>query len=100
MSPEILNNEPYSIKCDVWSLGVTIYKMLYGMCPWSAKNITDLIKMVKKKVEFPKNDQVSTEMKVLISRMLIPNEAGRISIKELEKEVQALSKRTIDMEIE
>lgn len=60
MSPEILNNEPYSIKCDVWSLGVTLYKMLYGMCPWSAQNITDLIKMVKRKIEFPKNDKVAT----------------------------------------
>jgi serine/threonine protein kinase len=50
MSPEILNNEPYSIKCDVWSLGVTIYKMLYGMCPWSAHNLLELVKMVKKKV--------------------------------------------------
>jgi serine/threonine protein kinase len=81
MSPEILYNEPYSIKCDVWSLGVTIYKMLYGVCPWSAQNLVDLIKMVKKKIDFPKNDQVSTELKVIISRTLIPNEADRISIK-------------------
>lgn len=100
MSPEILNGEPYSIKCDVWSLGVTLYKMLYGMCPWSANSIADLVKTVKKKVDFPKNDQVSTELKVLISRMLIPNEAHRIGIKELEKEVNSLYKRIVGMEIE
>ncbi len=46
MAPEILLNEPYSLKADVWSLGVTFYEMLYGKCPFDAKNIPQLIRML------------------------------------------------------
>lgn len=34
MSPQILRGEPYSLKCDVWSLGVIFYKLLFGFLPW------------------------------------------------------------------
>lgn len=39
MAPEILLNESYNTKADVWSLGVSLYEMLYGQCPYEAKNI-------------------------------------------------------------
>jgi serine/threonine protein kinase len=38
MAPQILDCKPYSIKCDVWSLGVLIYKVLFGMTPWYCAN--------------------------------------------------------------
>ncbi len=30
MAPQILANVKYCIKCDVWSLGVIYYQMIYG----------------------------------------------------------------------
>ena len=27
--PDIINNEPYDYKCDIFSLGYTIYYMMY-----------------------------------------------------------------------
>lgn len=30
MSPQILAGEKYSIKCDVWSLGVIFYEAICG----------------------------------------------------------------------
>lgn len=84
MCPQILEGEPYSIKCDVWSLGVMMYKILYGFCPWgNIDSIPNLLKAIKKKIEFPKNDSVSAEMKILICKMLMRDEKDRISIKEL-----------------
>eukprot|EP00747_Dinoflagellata_sp_TGD_P209275 gnl/TRDRNA2_/TRDRNA2_82669_c0_seq1.p1 gnl/TRDRNA2_/TRDRNA2_82669_c0~~gnl/TRDRNA2_/TRDRNA2_82669_c0_seq1.p1 ORF type:complete len:694 (-),score=91.94 gnl/TRDRNA2_/TRDRNA2_82669_c0_seq1:28-2058(-) len=34
MSPEMLNGFAYTVKTDVWSLGVTAYVMLYGRFPY------------------------------------------------------------------
>ena len=34
MSPQILKGTPFSSKCDVWSLGIIAYQMLYGKTPW------------------------------------------------------------------
>jgi serine/threonine protein kinase len=34
MAPEILKGEIYTIKADIWSLGVVIYEMAFGFCPF------------------------------------------------------------------
>ena len=37
MSPQILNEEKFSSKCDVWSLGLLFFQMIYGYTPWIGK---------------------------------------------------------------
>ncbi|KAG2234216.1 hypothetical protein INT48_001935 [Thamnidium elegans] len=34
MAPEVVKNEPYSAKVDIWSLGCTVIEMLTGQRPW------------------------------------------------------------------
>ena len=34
MAPEILFGHAYNYKVDVWSLGVLLYEMIFGYCPY------------------------------------------------------------------
>jgi serine/threonine protein kinase len=37
MAPEIQKKQDYDEKCDIWSLGIIIYKMLFGEYPFMPK---------------------------------------------------------------
>ena len=39
MAPELLKNDKYNIKSDIWSLGVIIYQMVMKNHPFKADNI-------------------------------------------------------------
>ena len=42
MAPEVHNNLPYNEKCDIWSLGIIIYQILYGKIPFKTDNLEKL----------------------------------------------------------
>lgn len=37
MAPQLLLNLPYTAKSDVWSLGLTLYEILFGYPPWPTR---------------------------------------------------------------
>lgn len=89
MAPEILNkNENYNEKCDIWSLGVIIYKLLFGKYPFYPKENTleELKNEVNKgQLIFPIEIQISEEAKNLIKSMLCVDQEKRIGFDELFK---------------
>ena len=75
MSPEIINRTSYSNKTDIYSLGATIYSLLFGEVP-------KIDEIVNKKLKFkPKNK----DLKDLLCKMLAYKEKDRISWDELIK---------------
>ena len=85
MAPEIFEAKEYCSKCDIWSLGITLFEMLYGEFPWRGKTTHDLIEnnIKKKNLVFPENPVVSQKMKDLITNMLIVDQEKGISWNEL-----------------
>lgn len=71
MSPQIIMGDPYTIKCDVWSLGVVFYKVLYNLYPWQkTDNIMVLVDRMKKPFDFSPTIAISEWVKQLIREML------------------------------
>ena len=79
-SPEILNGEDNNNKCDIWSLGIIIYFMLFKEYPYTGKNEILLIKdiMSNKNLKLSEDNNLND----LINKMLKINANERISWEE------------------
>lgn len=38
MSPQLLMGQPYSMKNDIWAVGIMYYEMLFGKTPWDVRS--------------------------------------------------------------
>ena len=44
MSPQILRQEKYTFATDMWSLGVTIFFVLFERLPWNSNKVIGILK--------------------------------------------------------
>ncbi|PPQ99389.1 hypothetical protein CVT24_005372 [Panaeolus cyanescens] len=58
MAPEILRQEKYSAKADLWSVGAVLYEMCVGKAPFRAQNHIELGRKIEqsKGIKFPDED--------------------------------------------
>ena len=48
MSPEILKGKEYNYKCDLWSIGIIIYRLIYGKLLYIGDKDIALINKIEK----------------------------------------------------
>ena len=85
IAPEVLGNNKYNEKCDLWSCGVILYIMLCGVPPFYGETDEEIYEVVKKgKLEFeePIWKTISEPAKDLIRKLLNKNIKERLSAKE------------------
>jgi len=46
MSPQILKQEKYTFQTDVWSLGITIYWLIFQKLPWISQKVMAILKEI------------------------------------------------------
>jgi serine/threonine protein kinase len=49
MSPQILKQDKYTFQTDIWSLGVTIYWMVFKKLPWTSTKVLGILKEIEQK---------------------------------------------------
>ena len=82
MAPQMLNDENYSVKCDIWSTGVLFYEVLFGKLPWTGHSVPNLYNNMRTKpLTFPKT--INDDTKDLLTKMLKIKEEERLSWKQV-----------------
>ena len=81
MAPEILNDEEYTNKCDLWSLGIIIFQMYTKTFPYKGTVEKAILKQIEQSGQTVLNviNQNDILLKDLLSKLLVRNPAERIS---------------------
>lgn len=86
MSPQVLKGHHYSHKCDIWSLGLIFYEVIYGDTPWTGTTVLQLYNnILTQPLTFPSHHHspLHSRIQAVIQQMLTQEEEQRISWEEL-----------------
>lgn len=72
MAPELIKRQTYTVKADLWSVGLIIYELIYGSHPFKgATSLFDLISRIENsKIVFHDSKQVSENAINLLQNLL------------------------------
>lgn len=86
MPPEIINQQKYDSKVDIWSACVVIYIMLYGKPPFYSEDKEEVYRQIREK-EIDWNDRsmskISLEARDFLMRGLMKNQHDRMNCKQM-----------------
>ncbi len=70
LSPELVNNKQYTIKSDIWSLGVLLYEMMALKMPFDANSLPMLTLKIIKGNYAPPPQIYTSDLRNLVSQLL------------------------------
>ena len=79
IAPEILREEEYNEKCDLWSLGVIIYVFYYRKYPFNGKNESEMKEDIEKNADKLVIKTDDPALDDLIKGLLNPNPNKRLN---------------------
>ncbi|CCW61901.1 unnamed protein product [Phytomonas sp. EM1] len=78
MAPELIQEQPYDHKADLWSLGCILYELYYGKPPFNTNSLYTLINQITKSaVNF--DEPISSNFKSFLEGLLIKQPSARLS---------------------
>lgn len=84
VSPEMIQDEPYTTACDIWSAGVFLFSLVTGQLPFYDPNVQKLLQMIiLTEPVIPIG--LSRSLRTLIKRMLTKDPQRRISLVEIKE---------------
>ncbi|TNN18516.1 Serine/threonine-protein kinase N2 [Schistosoma japonicum] len=77
LAPEVLTDSSYTRAVDWWGLGVLIFEMLVGECPFPGESEEEIFEsIVNREVRYPRH--LSMEATIIMRRLLRRNAAQRL----------------------
>lgn len=83
LSPEIIENMPYSFKSDIWSLGVILYEMCSLEPPFNAESLSCLALRICRGVYSPISSYYSKDLRNLVTILLQSDSNKRPSVHQI-----------------
>ncbi|KAI0561266.1 Serine/threonine protein kinase [Gracilaria domingensis] len=90
IAPELCMSErspkapPESYAADIWSLGASLFYMVYGRAPFLAKNVFEIYDCIcTQRLRFPDQPKVSRKLKDLIKKMLVKEPKNRATLQDV-----------------
>jgi serine/threonine-protein kinase ULK/ATG1 len=69
MSPELLSYSPYTMKCDIWSLGILFYMLLYKVHPFGKIYSIEMYReKINSKIRYPSHELDMIPINLMLSK--------------------------------
>lgn len=83
MAPEILNKAYHGYASDYWSLGISLYILIFGKAPYQGQTFEEIKNQILNKEIILEDEKISQGLKKILKGLLSKDPSERFSSKEI-----------------